>query len=483
MKSYHRFGIFFAVTLLGCNLVQAQTCNPQIVHTTPDSDFADAGNGTVRHIPTGLIWKRCSEGQTWDGITCQGSVANYRWEEAFQRADEVNAGSQGWNAGQTDWRIPNQKELRSIVERACVMPSINTAQFPATPSSMHWSGSPFTSGWAAWGVDFYWGSDVIGALSGSRSGPESIRLVRAGRYAYDFDAAARFVRFANETTKVSEAANNVVLKVNRSGVSGGAVSVAYATADGTATAGTDYVATAGTLNWADGDTEVKTISVPIMHDNVSEAAKTFSVALSSPTGIALEAPSSVTVSVYENVPAVPFVDISGNWAASYINSIYGAGITTGCGGGNYCPAQSVTRGQMAALIIRAKEGEPSTTCSTVPFTDVAISNGFCKYVKRMLDLNITTGCGSGNYCPSQNVTRDQMAAFIIRAVEGNPAAGYCGSTTPYSDVPASNGFCGHIKRMAELGITTGCGGGNYCPSQTVTRDQMAVFLARAFLGM
>jgi hypothetical protein len=101
----------------------------------------------------------------------------------------------------------------------------------------------------------------------------------------------------------------------------------------------------------------------------------------------------------------------------------------------------------------------------------------------MLEKNITTGCTGGNYCPSQNVDRQQMAAFVIRAVEGNPAAGYCGSTAPFSDVPVSNTFCGHIKRMSELGITTGCGNGNYCPAQPVTRDQMAAFLARAFLGM
>jgi uncharacterized delta-60 repeat protein len=179
--------------------------------------------------------------------------------------------------------------------------------------------------------------------------------------------------------------------------------------------------------------------------------------------------------------AAPFSDTSGNWAASYINAIYGAGITTGCGGGNYCPSQNVTRDQMAAFIIRAKEGEPAATCATPPFTDVPISDGFCKYVKRMLDLSITTGCGSGNYCPTQNVTRDQMAAFIIRAVEGEPSA-TC-TTAPFTDVPISDGFCKYVKRMVALNITTGCGGGNYCPSQTVTRDQMAVFLARAFLGM
>lgn len=442
------------------------------------ASYIDNGDGTVTDTATVLMWEKCSWGQSNDTNCSGGAAGTYTWQQALALAVTANAYNY---KGHNDWRLPNVKELASIVKIDALNPAIDTTAFPNTIADWYWSSTPYTPNPAgAWLVDFNDGrnADVL------QTNDLHVRLVRSGQASATFDAITeKLVQFPNASVKVSEAANNVVLKVNRSGVSGGAVSVAYATADGTATAGTDYVATAGTLNWADGDTEVKTISVPIMHDNVSEAAKTFSVALSSPTGIALGAPSSVTVSVYENVPAVPFVDTSGNWAASYINSIYGAGITTGCGGGNYCPAQSVTRGQMAALIIRAKEGEPASSCATSPFSDVPISDGFCKYVKRMLDLNITTGCGSGNYCPSLNVTRDQMAAFIIRAVEGNPAAGYCGSTAPYSDVPASNGFCGHIKRMAELGITTGCGGGNYCPSQTVTRDQMAVFLARAFLGM
>jgi hypothetical protein len=173
---------------------------------------------------------------------------------------------------------------------------------------------------------------------------------------------------------------------------------------------------------------------------------------------------------------------AGYWAKDFINGLYANGITTGCGTGTYCPTQNVTRDQMAAFIIRAVEGEPAA-CTVAPFTDVPTDNAFCKYISRMKALNITTGCSGSNYCPSQNVTRDQMAAFIIRAVEGNPVAGYCGSTAPFGDVSALNGFCGHIKRMSELNITTGCGNGNYCPSQTVSRDQMAAFLARAFLGM
>ncbi len=178
-----------------------------------------------------------------------------------------------------------------------------------------------------------------------------------------------------------------------------------------------------------------------------------------------------------------FADAPSNWATLYVNGIYAAGITTGCGANLYCPSQNVTREQMAAFVVRAKEGEPSNTCGSAPFADVPTTNSFCTYIQRMSALGITTGCGNGNYCPSQNVDRQQMAAFIIRAAEGNPVAGYCGSTSPFIDVPTSNGFCGHIKRMKELNITTGCGATTYCPTQAVTREQMAAFLARAFLGM
>jgi len=181
--------------------------------------------------------------------------------------------------------------------------------------------------------------------------------------------------------------------------------------------------------------------------------------------------------------AAAFNDIANSWAVSYINAIAAAGITTGCGGGNYCPTLNVTRDQMAAFIIRAKEGEPTTACSTAPFADVPATSGFCKYIQRLAALGITTGCGSGNYCPGQVIDRQQAAAFLVRAVVGEPATDYCGTTNPFTDVSYDSAMCGYIKRLAELGITAGCGGGNFCPAGAVTRDQMAAFLARAFLGM
>jgi len=164
---------------------QSQTCPAGYPRSTPDSDFADAGNGAVRHIPTGLVWKRCAEGQTWTG-TCTGSAAAYTWQAAFQRADAVNAGAPDTqNAGFTDWRVPNIKELRAIRELGCISPSINATQFPATPAPGFWSGSPF-AGYSdgAWGVVFYDGYDYWYY----RNSAFQVRLVRAGQYFYNFDA-------------------------------------------------------------------------------------------------------------------------------------------------------------------------------------------------------------------------------------------------------------------------------------------------------
>lgn len=180
-------GILVVMFLSTAEVAAQQSCPAGYPATTPDSDFADVGNGTVRHIPTGLIWKRCAEGQTWNGSTCTGTADGYTWQQAFLRADAVNAGTQGWNAGQTDWRVPNQNELRSIVERGCFNPAINLTQFPVTPVSGFRSASPVAgSSDYEWGVEF-----VIGAHNQDyRDDVGQVRLVRAGQSFYNFDAAA-----------------------------------------------------------------------------------------------------------------------------------------------------------------------------------------------------------------------------------------------------------------------------------------------------
>jgi len=157
--------------------------------TTPDSDFADdAGPGMVRHKPTGLIWKRCAEGQSWDTdtSTCIGVAATYNWPDALARVDALNAGTVGENLGPTDWRLPNINELHSLVELGCLSPAISLTQFPNTPASVFWSASPHANPTDAWAVYFSDGFDN-GIV---RSDANRVRLVRAGQSSLNFDAAA-----------------------------------------------------------------------------------------------------------------------------------------------------------------------------------------------------------------------------------------------------------------------------------------------------
>jgi YD repeat-containing protein len=177
---------------------------------------------------------------------------------------------------------------------------------------------------------------------------------------------------------------------------------------------------------------------------------------------------------------IPF----GYWAYNFVYALYASGITTGCGNDSYCPDDTVTRAQMAVFVVKALGETPAATCSGM-FDDVSEATGdnpaFCKYIEKFSTLGITAGCGGSNFCPGELVTRAQMAVFITKAI-GEAAASCTG--TVFNDVNGTvmpSAFCGFIEKFSTLGITSGCGGGNYCPNDLVTRAQMAVFLTKGFL--
>lgn len=109
------------------------------------------------------------------------------------------------------------------------------------------------------------------------------------------------LQFAQAAYSVSEGGGTVTLNVTRAGGSDGAVSIQYATANGGATAGSDYTAKSGTLNWAAGDGSSKSITIDILEDGNPEGAEAFTVSLSTPTGMStLGAPGSATVTINDN---------------------------------------------------------------------------------------------------------------------------------------------------------------------------------------
>ena len=199
----------------------AVTCAAYLTASNPDAAYTDHGDGTVTHIPTGLMWKRCGEGQSWNGSTCTGSASTHYWADALTLARTSSF------AGQTDWRLPNLKELRSLVEECRSNPAINDTVFPTTPSSYissapssyFWSGSPVAnnSGYA-WGVYFALGS----AGNYYRSSSYGVRLVRAGQSFGSFDASngvalsATTLSFAAQNLGTTSAAQTVTLTNNGS---------------------------------------------------------------------------------------------------------------------------------------------------------------------------------------------------------------------------------------------------------------------------
>ena len=162
----------------------------------------------------------------------------------------------------------------------------------------------------------------------------------------------------------------------------------------------------------------------------------------------------------------------------YINAIYTGGITVGCGNGNYCPSMLITRGQMAAFIIRSIYGESfGYTMDPWYFSDVPSNHTFFKYVQKLKDTGITAV--TGTYDVDGTVTRGQMAAFIIRALYGES---FTYTQTPYfTDVPSTHTFFKYVQKLKDEGITAVTG--TYMVDNNVPRDQMAAFLARAFLWM
>ena len=158
------------------------------------------------------------------------------------------------------------------------------------------------------------------------------------------------------------------------------------------------------------------------------------------------------------------------------------GVTAGCGGGDFCPDASVRRDHMAAFLLKARHGGSyhPPACEG-NFSDVACPGPFTDWIEQLKAEGITAGCGDSVYCPDRPVTRAQMAVFLLKAEHGAtfvppPCAGVFG------DVPCPGPFTDWIEALDGEGVTAGCQASPrlYCPDSGVTREQMAVFLVKAF---
>ncbi len=186
----------------------------------------------------------------------------------------------------------------------------------------------------------------------------------------------------------------------------------------------------------------------------------------------LGAPSSVAAAL---PPGGTFMDDNGSPFEGAIEAIAARGITKGCDApldDLFCPRDDVTRGQMAAFLVRAL-GLTATGGSS--FTDTA--GTFAVAIDQLATAGITKGCNppsNTHFCPTDPVTRGQLAAFLVRGFHLTATSGMT-----FSDVSSGSTFAVDIDRLATAGITAGCGNGRFCPDAAVTRGQMAAFLTRA----
>ncbi len=170
---------YFVAILLGFfnfTVMAEQICDKSLPETTPSARFTDNGDGSVSDSVTGLVWKKCIEGASGDACDV-GQDSLFTWQVALQRVDSQNlAIALGYN----DWRLPNVKELATLVELQCHSPAANLAVFPNLPvdigvnSSLVWSSSPSSESAFAWGVQFI-GGEVAQA---NKNNTGFVRLVR-----------------------------------------------------------------------------------------------------------------------------------------------------------------------------------------------------------------------------------------------------------------------------------------------------------------
>ena len=172
--------------------------------------------------------------------------------------------------------------------------------------------------------------------------------------------------------------------------------------------------------------------------------------------------------------------VADSYYAEAVSQLGGRGVFVGtlCEGG-FCPDEALDRKTMAVWVVRVLDEEDPAAVSGSRFSDVDAGSFYAPFVERMFVLGVTRGCGDGSvFCPDDSVTRAEMAVFLSRAFD------LPGGPDPgFSDVPADAWYAAEVAGLAASGITRGCGDGSvFCPAGDTARAEMAVFLYRAVNG-
>jgi serine protease AprX len=272
--------------------------------------------------------------------------------------------------------------------------------------------------------------------------PDTSTATQSGAFTYVNVEPAGLVEDAHTTGSSSSNVNNILepgetVLVNPSWKN---VSAAPLALTGTASAFTGPVGAFVTYTLIDTAAGYGTIAPGATADSFSAGGPSYRLFVSNPAtrpaahwdATFLETLSNGTAKTWTLHVGQSFTDVPvSDGAYPFVENIFHNGITAGCGGGNYCPASNVTRWQMAVFLAIAMAGSSAAVPSsgTVPsvgsynctlggnslFGDVPPTDGGCRFIHYIYANGVTAGCGAGNYCPASNVTRWQMAPFLVTA--------------------------------------------------------------------
>jgi PKD repeat protein len=252
----------------------------------------------------------------------------------------------------------------------------------------------------------------------------------------------------------------------------------------------DDVSTNNPIAWAWdlGDGATSTVQDPA-HQYLDEGTYTVTLTATNVEGSDTETKAHYILVTFPDVPFEP----EQYWALRHILACVDAGIVQGYSTGLYEPTYSVTRDQMAVYISRALAGGDSSV--QVPsglvestFTDVLADHWAYRYIEYCAAADIVQGYSDGGYHPDEVVNRGQMAVYVARAVAtptgdaGVPEVP-AGAAPTFSDVTPDNDWAWcykYVEYCAAANIVQGYSDGTYHPDEAVTRDQMAVYIQRAF---
>ncbi|MGH9380347.1 MAG: S-layer homology domain-containing protein, partial [Thermoanaerobaculia bacterium] len=157
----------------------------------------------------------------------------------------------------------------------------------------------------------------------------------------------------------------------------------------------------------------------------------------------------------------------------------------GCSDTEFCPALPNSRAEAAVFLLKGLEGggfdPPDCVSGSELFDDVPADDPFCPWIEELAGRGVTAGCGGGNYCPNNTVSRDQIAVFLLKTLE---APGYTppACTGVFEDVSCPSLFADWIEDLFARGVTAGCGAApaRYCPADAVRRAQTAALVVKMF---